>query len=197
MGNVIETLGRIVKGTWGDGASKGLMSSFEEIGGNVVSGKERSAAQSVIYDLKRNGAKFNEEGLSEFMKTKESGLMNRDEVLENIQGHISDDTRTKALNASSKKISAYQAGGNKISQYMESGATVEAAEAYLGRKEGTGLGGMNIVAGYFGDAEHGMHRVKTAAAGTAVGAVGARYLQGGNMTTNANGEKDIAGIPFF
>ena len=67
-------------------------------------------------------------------------------------------------------------------------------------KEVTGkdkMGYMNFAKGYFGDKQYGGTRIKTVLGAGAATAVGVRYLSGGNLTTNAQGERDIAGIPFI
>ena len=67
-------------------------------------------------------------------------------------------------------------------------------------KEATGkdtMGYINFAKGYFGDKQYGGTRIKTVLGPGAATAVGVRYLSGGNLTTNAQGEKDIAGIPFI
>ena len=67
-------------------------------------------------------------------------------------------------------------------------------------KEVTGkdkMGYMNFAKGYFGDKQYGGTRIKAALGAGAATAVGVRYLSGGNLTTNAQGEHDIAGIPFI
>lgn len=67
---------------------------------------------------------------------------------------------------------------------------------YLGRKK-SGVGYFNMAKGYFGDETYGAIRRKTAIGAGAAASVGIRYLSGGNLTTNAQGERDIAGIPFI
>lgn len=187
---------RIVTMTWGDGAARGLSSSTQEIGENVIRSKENNAAQMLIHNLKQNGASFNEEGLNEMFKSGSLDFSSRDDILKNIEGHMTEDSRQKAMSASSKAIDSYRSNGEKLKAYMDAGATEKAAEAYLGR-EGKGLGAHNLARGYFGDRNHGMQRIATAAGGTVAAGVGVRYLQGGNMTTTSTGEKNIAGIPFI
>lgn len=57
------------------------------------------------------------------------------------------------------------------------------------------------VSDYYFGAGVGKEQQITRLAATGIGAtglgIGARYLSGGNMTTNRNGEKDIAMIPFL
>ena len=67
-------------------------------------------------------------------------------------------------------------------------------------KEVTGkdkMGYLKFAQGYFGDKTYGKTRVKAAVGAYAAGAVGTRYLSGGSLTSNAQGERDIAGIPFI
>lgn len=52
------------------------------------------------------------------------------------------------------------------------------------------------ISGYFTDPENGKTRIK-ALAGYGAGAIGLRYLSGGDLTHNNKGERDIAGIPFI
>lgn len=76
--------------------------------------------------------------------------------------------------------------------------TIDSVNAAM--KEVTGkdkMGYMNFAKGYFGDKQYGGTRIKTVLGAGAATAVGVRYLSGGNLTTNAQGEKDIAGIPFI
>lgn len=72
-------------------------------------------------------------------------------------------------------------------------------QRFIGREGKEGLGPIGTVKGYFGDETDGVgtKRIKIAA-GAVVGAgVATRYLQGGNLTTTAQGERNIAGIPFI
>jgi hypothetical protein len=76
--------------------------------------------------------------------------------------------------------------------------TVDSVNAAL--KDVTGkdkMGYMRFAQGYFGDKTYGGTRIKTTLGAGAAAAVGIRYLSGGNLTTNARGEHDIAGIPFI
>lgn len=76
--------------------------------------------------------------------------------------------------------------------------TIDSVNAAM--KEVTGkdkMGYMNFAKGYFGDKQYGGTRIKTVLGAGAATAVGVRYLSGGNLTTNAQGERDIAGIPFI
>ncbi len=70
-------------------------------------------------------------------------------------------------------------------------------QKFIGREGKKGLGAFNTARGYFADEQHGKTRMKVAAAGVIGGGIAARYLSGGNMTTTAQGERNIAGIPFI
>lgn len=92
--------------------------------------------------------------------------------------------------------------GKKYAEYLnniKSGKTQEeAAAAFFGRDYNEkGIGFSNIVSGFLNDPEYGASRTKGIIGGYAVGSIGLRYLSGGNINTNANGERDIAGIPFI
>ena len=76
--------------------------------------------------------------------------------------------------------------------------TIDSVNAAM--KEVTGkdkMGYINFAKGYFGDKQYGGTRIKTVLGAGAATAVGVRYLSGGNLTTNTQGERDIAGIPFI
>ena len=61
---------------------------------------------------------------------------------------------------------------------------------------GKNLGFINTAVGYFSDPTYGAGRLKAGLGAYAIGAIGMRYLSGGDLTHNARGERDIAGIPF-
>ena len=70
-------------------------------------------------------------------------------------------------------------------------------QKFIGREGKEGMGAFNTARGYFGDEELGKTRRRVALGAGAATAVGVRYLSGGNMTTTAQGERNIAGIPFI
>ena len=95
----------------------------------------------------------------------------------------------------------------KDSIFEESGMRQGTREAALSKLTGKFDGTMNRGRDYFWDGpdnasphkttEIRATRIGAAALGTAGVLVGSRYLTGGNMKYNADGEKDIAGIPFI
>lgn len=72
-------------------------------------------------------------------------------------------------------------------------------QKFIGREGKEGLGIVGTARGYFGDEVDGIgaKRMKIAAGAVAGAGVATRYLQGGNLTTTAQGERNIAGIPFI
>lgn len=75
--------------------------------------------------------------------------------------------------------------------------TIDSVNAAL--KDVTGkdkMGYMRFAKGYFGDKTYGGTRIKTAVGAYAGVNLGGRFLSGGGITTNNQGERDIAGIPF-
>ena len=103
----------------------------------------------------------------------------------NLMGHI-----TPNENITAEKIS-------HINKGLQSNFTNDADLAeYIGRKK-PGIGYGNMAKGYFGDETYGKTRTKAAIGAGVATAVGVRYLSGGNLTINAQGERDIAGIPFI
>lgn len=73
---------------------------------------------------------------------------------------------------------------------------IDEASKYFGKENGK-VGLKNIAAGYFLDQQYGKTRIAGAAAAYGGTALAVRTLSGGNLTTNARGERDIAGIPIF
>lgn len=65
----------------------------------------------------------------------------------------------------------------------------------LGKEKGGGLTAARL--GLFADPELGKTRLGMTAGAYGAGAVGLRVLSGGDLTHNARGESDIAGIPFY
>lgn len=100
-----------------------------------------------------------------------------------------DDEAIKSFTDMSKKYETFR-----------SATTVKARDQALGElfgrtgKEGAGLGA--VTSGFFGDPELGSARKLIVGGIYGGGALGLRTLSGGDLTHNARGENDIAGIPF-
>lgn len=86
-----------------------------------------------------------------------------------------------------------------IQKHTGANAVLDGADfqAFIGREGKDGLGLVGTARGYFGDAELGSQRMKIAAGTVAGTGIAMRYLQGGNLTTTAQGERNIAGVPFI
>lgn len=68
---------------------------------------------------------------------------------------------------------------------------------YFGREAKGNLSITQKLNGAVFDPEYGSTRIKTGIAVAGGTVLTTRYLSGGNLTTNARGERDIAGIPIF
>lgn len=193
--SVAEVVNDIATGAWGTGFAKGLSSSSQEIGETLVSTSEKGAASVLIHRLKQNGAKFDEDKLTDLLHSKDIGFEDRQTVFDKIDDSISEETKDATYAASQKAMYHYKKGGAKLEKYMESGATPDAAAAYFGR-EGRGVGMGRQALGYFANEEHGGQRMATAAGGAVAAGITMRTLQGGTMGATPNGQKNIAGLPF-
>lgn len=201
--NVVDDIADIAKrvatSVWGDGAGRGLLTTEQEIGSTIVSGAEHSAAKDILRTLKRNGATFDERKVSDVLESSFNGngtdLWNREDLYEELTSHITKGSN-KAIKKSAEAIKAYQEGGGKIQKYLEANGSGAAAREYIGRKDG-GLGLANASMAYFTDSQYGRQRVGAVLGTAAAADIGMRTLQGGNLTTTATGEKNIAGVPFF
>lgn len=104
---------------------------------------------------------------------------------------------TKEYDNLAEQLAKTKAQFSSVSAAHKAGTASSVNSAF---KEITGkdkIGVMATLDGYFGDAQYGSTRIKAALGAGAAVAVGTRYLSGGNLTTNAQGERDIAGIPFI
>lgn len=84
--------------------------------------------------------------------------------------------------------------------FKESGYREGTRSGALSELMGTGPATASKASEYFyhgASKEQALWRGGAAVAGVGATMVGARYLSGGNMSYNADGEKDVAGIPFI
>ena len=119
--NILDVAKRVATSVWGDGAARGLMTTEKEIGSNIVNGAEHRAAKDMLHTLKRNGASFDEDGISKMMEASFKGndTWNRDDIFSGLKEHMTDESRDKALDASADAIKAYQEGGGKVQKYID------------------------------------------------------------------------------
>lgn len=94
---------------------------------------------------------------------------------------------------------AFKAAMDNYRKYTGPSAALsgEDFQKFIGREGKEGLGVFGTARGYFSDETYGSARLKTTLGAGAAAAVGMRYLSGGNLTTTAQGERNIAGIPFI
>jgi hypothetical protein len=91
---------------------------------------------------------------------------------------------------------------NKATASLRENASAETQKSfinYMKNQKGIlnkGLLGAEAGKAYFAEEGKQGARIGTAIAGTAAAGVGLRYLDGGNLTHNSSGERDIVGVPF-
>ena len=66
-------------------------------------------------------------------------------------------------------------------------------KSYFGKESGF----LSRAGAYYRDPVYGSNRIGATAGAVVAGGIGIRYLQGGSLTRKANGENDIAGVPFI
>lgn len=186
----------IATGIWGDGAAHALKADMGSVGHSRVMQKETSALQSLMSTMKANGVTFEDDIAKNIDLMSDGGRAGAVNALTGgiKEGDIGKDPITKA-------IDNYKNGGDKLETYIkntgpDSESMRKAASEYLGKEDGS-IGMWNMASGYFLDAENGHARRVAGAAAVGGAGIAMRYLSGGNLTTTAQGERNIAGIPFI
>lgn len=199
METVADVASQIATGIWGDGAAKALKFNIDDVARSRVNKLERSALDSLIGKMSANGVEFNEDALKTIKDAMPDLDMNRADLV-NYLTHPNVITNSDKIDLSQdaiqNAINNYKEGNKKLTKYIEAGKTTNAASEYLGKEKGQ-IGIWNMATGYFGDIENGGTRIKTAIAAASGTGLATRFLSGGNLTTTASGERDIAGVPFF
>ena len=156
-------------------------------------------ARAIDMDSMGIFSKETSENLSKVIKDKNTSvdsLVNYASDTINTVKQVTDNANIDA--AYSEAINNFYNKAEKMKKYSSSNRTMSDIEEYLGRKEGSGIGNLKKINGYFLDRTYGSTRTATTLGAYALASVGSRYLLfDGNLTTNSNGERDIAGIPFF
>ena len=166
-----------------------LFGAFQDIAAQI------SKTTPFSFDGLSTALKYNADDVAKSFATQRGLKMGKDlrTMKKSLKGL---DEGSDAYKAMAEKISSAQDNFNTMASAHRMGTADAVNTAY---KELTGknkIGVLNTMSGYFGDAKYGGTRIKAAVgAGAAVG-LGGRYLSGGNLTTNAQGERDIVGIPF-
>lgn len=167
---------------------------FNKMAGGIVdqavqldkSGAVRKAADTAIEEADKAGKK-----------------LTQSQLWDNVKNSVGDDLIQglgKDNEVFGKAIEEYTNKGKLRTSVMDSSLSnadrLAAASEFLGNKDGK-IGSGNLVAGFFENEQYGKTRKAVVGGAVVGGAVGMRYLSGGNLTTNSRGEHDIAGVPFF
>ena len=199
VGDVVNTISKWGAGQ-GSGITKAMRSSEQEIAQNLANSK-------LVGEFNGFGFKANKEiKLAALGKNPEKIFKAGDTVyirnvddLSQLQQQGFKAARTTTDEAELKAIEKYQKLIQNYQNFQNGSHTLdnEALRAMYNRSDKPGIGYGNLAKGYFGDEVNGGKRIRTVLGAGAATAVGIRYLSGGNLTTNAQGERDIAGIPFI
>ena len=199
VGDVVNTISKWGAGQ-GSGISKAMRSSEQEIAQNLANSK-------LVGEFNGFGFKANKEiklaasgkNPEKIFKTGESVYIRNADELSQLQQQGFKAARTTTDEAELKAIEKYQKLIQNYQNFQNGSHTLdnEALRAMYNRNDKPGIGYGNLAKGYFGDETYGGKRVGTVLGAGVATAVGVRYLSGGNLTTNAQGERDIAGIPFI
>lgn len=190
---VIDTAKAVIKASNGKGIEP-IRTAFKEelrLGRDAVRADIKSAARQMAKNgLGENGVLANEaEDVAKALKNN-----NLDEII----GYA--DRVAKA----EKNNDIYKAAIDKYNDkrilyepFAKGGLSPEgeeiAAALYFGKEAGDGLGAFRTAQGFMANPT----RRNVAIAGYATGVLAARTINGGSLTTNNRGERDIAGIPFI
>ena len=199
VGDVVNTISKWGAGQ-GSGISKAMRSSEQEIAQNLANSK-------LVGEFNGFGFKANKEiKLAALGKNPEKIFKAGDTVyirnvddLSQLQQQGFKAARTTTDEAELKAIEKYQKLIQNYQNFQNGSHTLDnaALRAMYNRSDKPGIGYGNLAKGYFGDEVNGGKRIRIVLGAGAATAVGVRYLSGGNLTTNAQGERDIAGIPFI
>ena len=200
VGDVVNTISKWGAGQ-GSGITKAMRSSEQEIAQNLANSK-------LVGEFNGFGFKANKEiklaasgkNPEKIFKSGEAVyIRNVDELSQLQQQGFKASTSAIDKEAELKAIEKYQKLMQNYQDFQNGSHTLdnEALRAMYNRSDKPGIGYGNLAKGYFGDEVNGGKRIRTVLGAGAATAVGIRYLSGGNLTTNAQGERDIAGIPFI
>lgn len=166
------------------------MINAAQMGIDAVHKSRATSAKSIINMAieKGNLSEDAVKGLKETLKGSRKEIIEEAGKIAEKSADIQDEVFKKAASEFHEKTGAFQ-------KAMETKSAAD-VNAFLG-KEGDKLSPLTKLQGFYGNEELGTTRKVLVRGGVVGAAVGARILSGGNLTTNARGEHDIAGIPFF
>ena len=200
VGDVVNIISKWGAGQ-GSGITKAMRSSEQEIAQNLANSKLvgefngfgfKANKEIKLATLGKNPEKIFKSGEAVYIRNVDELSQLQQQGFKASNSGIDKEAELKAIEKYQKLMQNYQ-------DFQNSSHTLdnEALRAMYNRNDKPGIGYGNLAKGYFGDETYGGKRVGTVLGAGAATAVGVRYLSGGNLTTNAQGERDIAGIPFI
>jgi hypothetical protein len=185
IGDIARSISRTIAGDNGSITKAFSRSALGDLGGSAVRADINSVSKSLVMNALDNKI-ITREAFEQASKANDFNYLNyARSIAQNNQ--VGNKAYQEAVANFQKKSALFDDVHN---------GTITEAE-YFGRNANKGIGIKNTAKGYFFDPTYGGTRTKATIGAAAAGAVGVRYLSGGNMTTNSLGEKDIAGIPFI
>ena len=170
-----------------------------------IAGEVSQAFNEAVGYANKAGLKNEGEILSKALDEMKTGFAKNIDAAKGVSAFkLSDEARgafdTIAKNAASigdDSAKIFDNFNDVLTKYNSNiGKGISGAEEFFGRTAGTGIGWKNTIGAYTAGTAGGKRAMYTAA-GVGVAGVGVRYLQGGSLTRKANGERDIAGVPFI
>lgn len=169
--------------------------SAAKMGEQAVLRSRAKDAKSIIQMARKNLDNINDPGLRKGIEGVLDNNESRKSMID-IADRISQAEHTIQDETFKNAIKEYADKTSDFGKAIGKNATASDMNKFLG-KEGKELGLWTKADGFFFDEKYGKTRIAAAAGTYAGGAMAVRTLSGGSLTTNARGEKDIAGIPLF
>lgn len=189
IGDIARTISKTIAGDNGSISKAFSKEALSNLGDSAVRATQVGKAESFIAEALSSG------GLSK--EAYEQAVKDGGKSFDSIKyaQDFANSAKAEGNEKFAKALENYAPAKEAFEAYQSNGS----AAKYFNKEalDSDGIGIKNTLKGYFKDPEVGATRTKATIGAAATGAVGVRYLSGGNLTTNAQGERDIAGIPFI
>ena len=181
----------------------GTMGEVGDLAGQATRKKVANAAMEIIHGTenykaaaKAGGEAF--ENLNKSMNDLFDGFVGGDsDAAKALDAALSGAQKT-ATGANAETINAFMGDEGIYGKYVAAAKKgLSGNDIYKAVTGNEKLGAIGGAYTYLTDPTYGSTRRKVAIGGAVAGAIGIRYLQGGTLTRKANGENDIAGVPFI
>lgn len=195
-----------------DSAAQKIFNGIREFGDDVAGGSEIWQKLTSFSPTKAEAGvtniHMNEEGMGT-LKSYQDALSKQQQRMAEQMNKYDPATRGTSNESTDKMYEKYKAQHDALqteidrtSKALVNPSSVEGGKFSITTEPGTGAKVKNLgenIKNYYteGDAGTLATRAGVTAGVYGAGAVGLRYASGGNLTTNSNGESDIAGIPFI